>query len=222
MAALNWYLTATTANSWRTIDEATQAAATNADGWVVSTGSTNSSAYFVGVERAATTFADDTPPTGTIDTTNHDCFRTTNAYTGNFASGNWVATFNVTAVTSATGQDVRIRCRLFKANADGTNATEINPGIKTGADITNLVTSPGAESAVTFNPGAFNITNQYIFFQVGCQRFGAATMTSADVNWRTGQSTTVGTRFVSADFVPDTPITPTVGSLVATGVEGLM
>ena len=95
MAAKNFYLTATTGNSWRTIDEATQAAATNADGWVVSTGSTNHSEYAVGVERAASTFTGTTVPDGSLDTSLKDAFRSTNAYTGDFASANWVFNFVV-------------------------------------------------------------------------------------------------------------------------------
>lgn len=199
MAVINWYLTATTSGGWRTIDEATQGAATNADGWVHGTGSTNHSAYFVGVERAASTFTATTDPDGSLDATNFDAFRTTNAYNGSFAAGTWSFHFVVVSVTSTTGQDGRIRFRLIKADADGANATEITAGQQQASLITD-VAATDEDSTLDFDPGAFSITNQYLFIEVAWERTGAATMANADVNWRTGSATTTGTRITSADF----------------------
>jgi hypothetical protein len=220
MSAISLYLTATTANSWRSLSEATQAAATNTDGWVVGTGSTNHSEYFVGVERAASTFTGTTVPDGSLDTTNFDAFRSTNPYTGDFASANWTFTFNVCSVTSTTGQDGRIRFRLFKANSDGSSATEITSAQQQGALITDLAASPGNESGLTFNPGAFSIDNQYLFVQIAWERTGAASMTTADVNWRTGQSSSLGTRIVTAEFSPRIAITG-AASTVSVGTVGI-
>jgi hypothetical protein len=84
---IRWYLTATTSNGWRTIDETAQVAANLTDGWTVSTGNTFSSEYQVGTKRAATTFIANTVPDGTLDTSLKDGFRTTLRYTGTFDGG---------------------------------------------------------------------------------------------------------------------------------------
>src|SRR5512147_2591994 len=95
MAALNFYLNDALVNSWQQLTEGTQAAATTA-GWIVSTGTTNRSEWASGTgsgtERAATTFDATTYPDGSINTTIFDCFRSQNAYSGDFASANWVVT----------------------------------------------------------------------------------------------------------------------------------
>lgn len=201
MAVKNYYLTATTADGWRTIDEATQAAATNADGWIVSTGATNHAEYAVGVERAATTFTATIAPDGTLDTTLKDAFRSTSPLTGRFASGSWQFNFVVRAVTNAGTQNGRIRFRMIKANADGSNATEITLG-QQSAGLTGAIANTTADftSTVSFNPGAFTILDQYLFIQIAWERTAAGAMTSSDVNWRTGSSTSAGTRIVTADF----------------------
>jgi hypothetical protein len=216
MAAINLYLANATSDSWRRLSESTQTAATINDGWVVGTGSTNHSAYFVGVERAASTFADTNPPDGSLDTTNFDAFRSENPYTGTFASGNWEFHFVVRSVTSTTGQDGRIRFRLFKADANGGNAVEITGSQQQGSLITDVDSGTDEDSTLTFNPGAFSIDNQYLFVQVAWERTGAATMSTADVNWRTGSSTSAGTRIVTADFTPTR--TPPAGGLSLTGL----
>lgn len=203
MATKSWYLTATTANSWRTIDEATQSAANNSDGWVVSTGSTNNSEFFVGVERAATTFSGSTVPDGSLDTTNFDAFRTTNKYRGTFASATWDFHFVVRGVTSANSQAGACVFRLFKgANADGTGATEITSAQQTASTVTITATGTDFDSALaTLNPGAIALNDQYLFIQIAWKRTGAGSMTTNDVNWRTGSSSSAGTRVTSADFV---------------------
>lgn len=202
---ISLYLANATSDSWRRLSESTQAAATIADGWVVGTGSTNHAEYFVGVERAASTFVDTTQPDGSLNTTNFDAFRSELPYSGDFASANWTFTFNVCSVTSTTGQDGRIRFRLFMADANGGNAVEITSAQQQGALITDVAASPGSESALTVNPGAFSIRNQYLFVQIAWERTGAASMTTADVNWRTGQSSSLGTRIASADFTQFMP-----------------
>jgi hypothetical protein len=200
MAALSWYLTATTVDGWRTIDEATQGAAKSTDGWVVSTGSTSHSEYEVGVERAATTFTGTTVPDGTLDTTLKDAFRTTSAYSGSFASANWTFVFSVQATTNGGAQDGRIRFRLIKANADGSSATEITAAQQQASLVTNVATTGTFESSLTFNPGAISLANQYLFIQIAWERTGAGGMTTSDINWITGSSASVGTRITSADF----------------------
>jgi hypothetical protein len=211
VAAISWYLSATTANSWRTIDESTAAAGKNTDGWVVSTGSTNHSEYAVGVERAATTFTGTTVPDGTLDTSLFDAFRTTNAYNGSFASANWTFVFSVQATTNGGAQDGRIRFRLIKANADGSSATEITSGQQQGSLVSNVATTGTFESSLTFNPGAFSVSNQYLFVQIAWERTGAGGMTTSDINWVRGSGASTGTRITSADFTAfvDTSISAT-------------
>lgn len=207
MATKTWYLSATTANSWRTIDESVAAAGKNTDGWVVSTGATNHSEYAVGVERAATTFVDTTPPDGSLDTTIFDAFRTTNAYTGDFASGNWTFVFSVQATTNGGSQDGRIRFRIIKAAADGSGATEITSAQQSASIVTNVATSGTFESSLTVNPGAFSLANQYLFIQIAWERTGAGGMSTSDINWIRGSASNVGTRITSADFTDTTPQT---------------
>src|SRR5262245_21759820 len=87
-------------------------------GWTVGTGSTNNAELAAGVERAESTFTGTTVPDGTPDTSLGDCLRTTNTYTGSFASANWNVHFNCASVSSGGSQDGRMICRLLR----GTNA----------------------------------------------------------------------------------------------------
>ena len=201
MAAKIYYLTATTSGGWRTIDEATQAAATNSDGWVVSTGNTNHSEYYVGVERAANTFTATTAPDGTLDTTNFDAFRSTNAINGSFANANWTFSFVVRPVTSATNQIGRVRYRIIKADANGANATEITSA-QQSTSLSGQLANVNLDYTCShvFNPGAFTISNQYLFIQIAWERTTGGSMTAADVNWRTGSASTTGTRIQTSDF----------------------
>jgi hypothetical protein len=216
MATINLYLANATSDNWRRLTETTQAAATINDGWVVGTGSTNHSEYFVGVERAASTFTGTTVPDGTLDTANFDAFRSENPYSGSFAAANWVVHFVVRSVTSATGQDGRIRFRLIKADANGSNAVEITGSQQQASAITDVDSASDEDSTLTFNPGAFTIENQYLFLQIAWERTGAASMTTADVNWRTGSSTTVGTRLTTANFQPTPQLS--AGSVTLAGL----
>jgi hypothetical protein len=206
---------------WRVLSESLQPAAIINDGWIVATGAVNTSAYAVGVERASTTFVDALQPDGTLDTSLKDAFRTISPYLGTFTAGDWDAHFVVSAVSSATGQDGRIRFRLIKADADGSNATEITGGQQFCSVLTD-VTTAAHDSSLTFNPGAFSISNQYLFFQLAWERTGGATLAQADINWRTGSGLTAGTRINSSFFIDgDTSLTivPNVAAeLVLTGL----
>lgn len=204
MAAITWYATNNLANvhvEMSTTDPGAEATTSPVTGWVVSTGATNRSAMFAQVERAATTFVDTTPPSGTIDTANGDCFRSTSTYNGSFASGNWNVHTAWRATTNGGAQDGLMYCRLFRsANADGSSATEITAAAQAGSAVTNLATSATQVSTATFDPGAFSVTNEYIFVQIAWERTGAGGMTSADVNMRIGNGSGTGTRVISADF----------------------
>lgn len=176
--------------------------ASPATGWVVSTtAASNYSAFRAGVERAATTFNSTVIPTAnSLDTTNGDALRTTSPLDGQFASANWTLNFVVRAQTNASGQDGRVRIRMYRSqNADGTNFTEITSAVQIGATLTNIDTASDWNSSITFNPGAIDLSNEYLFIQIAWEIIGAATMTTADVNFRIG---TNSTRIVSADFTP--------------------
>lgn len=197
-AAITWYATNSKVSVHTGMSETSPGADATASpvaGWIVSTGATNHSAFFAQVERADTTFANTTPPSGTIDTTNGDCLRSVNPYTTTFTAGNWNVHFTAIAVTNGGAQDGRMRCRLFKsANANGSGATEITAAHQQGGLVTNLATSAQQTSTATFNPGAFSVNNEYIFVQLAWERTGAGGMTSADVNMRIG---TTATRVIS-------------------------
>lgn len=203
MATKSFYLTATfSTEGCRQLSETTQAAVTNADGWVVSTGATLHSEYESGIERAATTFTGTTVPDGTIDTILAEAFRSTNAYSGTFAAGNWTFTFVVRPVTSASGQAGRVRFRVLKGtNGNGSGATEITSaqqqGTLTGA---MSVTTSDFTSSLTVSLPAITLVNQYLFIQIAWERTTAGSMSTADVNWRTGSSASLGTRIITTDF----------------------
>lgn len=173
---------------------------TGPTGWVVSTGAgPDYSSFAAGVEKAAATFGATAQPDGSLDTANVDYIVTDAPYTGTFASGNWTIDFAVRAQTNGGAHDGRARFRLFRMslqNGGGTNV-EITAGVQLGSSVTNLATSATQKSSVTFNPGSFSVTNEYIGIQIGWERQGAGGMTSSDVNIRIGTGATVVT---SADF----------------------
>lgn len=221
MAAFTWYATDVDVSvhvEMSETDPGAEAYRSAVTGWIVSTGSTNHSEMFRDVERAASTFVNTTPPDGTIDTTNGDCLRSALAYTGNFAAADWNVHFAARAQTSATGQDGRMRCRLLRgSNADGSGATEITGAQQLGGLTTNLLTTVTQVSTATFNPGAFSLASEFIFVQIGWERTGAASMTTADVNMRVGNGSGTGTRVISSDFTPTGP-TAVVKDPVGRGV----
>jgi hypothetical protein len=215
MAAINLFYTDTlTPDSlWPELSETAVGAATSATGWIVGTGATLHSEMAAGVKRASTTFVNTNPPDGSLDATLKDALRSENPYNGDFASANWVLHFVIRAVTSATGQLGRIRFRLFKANADGTGATEITSAQQLAAIITPAAsTTVDSDSTLTFNPGAFNIANQYLFLQIAWERTTGASMTTADILFRTGSSVSVGTRITTASFTQSTTQIDIVGA----------
>jgi hypothetical protein len=199
MAAKTLYLQPTTIAWGETPDVSIQFTAT---GWVVGTGSTNHSAMFKEVERAASTFANTTPPDGSLDTTNIDFIPDLSGpYSGTFASANWTINFNVRAVTGGGAQDGRIRFRLFRgSNSDGTSATEITAAQQQCSIVTDVTTDADFNSSLTFNPGEITLTNEYLFVQVAWERTGAAGMTNHDIAIRTGAAGPTGTYMVTSDF----------------------
>jgi len=194
-------------------------------GWVVAkTAPTVYSEFRTRTERAANTFSGTVVPDGSIDTTNGDCWRTTNAYTGTFAANNWVFTARVRATSAESGADGRCRFRLFRsANADGTSATEITSGTAVGSGVTDLLTSVSQDSAVTVALGAVTLANEYLFVQVAWEIQGASGSSTADVNVRIGTSSTPRppTRRSSGASPAKTLVPPLVPSHAATSVANV-
>lgn len=206
MAAITWFATSNLASVHQEMSESdpgSEIFASPVTGWVVSTGSTNHSPFNSQVEQAASTFVDTTPPSGTIDTTNGDCWRSLNTYSGDFASANWNVHFGCRANNNGGSQDGRMRCRLLRSsNADGSGATEITGAQQQGGLVSNLSTIATQVSTATFNPGAFTVTNEYIFIQLAWERTGAGGMSNSDVDMRIGNSLGNASRVISSDFTP--------------------
>lgn len=214
MVAKTWYMTnnlaGTAHQEMSETDPGTEANASPQTGWVVSTGATNHASMDAQSNVAAASFTATTQPDGTPVTTAGagDCLRSTNPYTGNFASGNWVFSFCFRGVTQAGAQDGRVRFRLLKgADPTGAGATDISGSQQQASLVTNLLTTPTQTSTLTVNPGAFEVSNEYIFVQVAWERTGAGGMTTTDVAFRIGNASGAGTRVVSADFTPTAPRT---------------
>lgn len=207
MAAINYYLADTTSSGWQALTESTNTAATISSGWVVGTGSTNHSEFAQGSERAASTFTGTGAPDGTIDTTLHDCFRSSATLNGTFASGNWEFHFVVRADTNGGSQSGRVRFRLFRVNSDD-SAVEITSAQQQGSLVSSVTTSGDFDSTLTFNPGSFSLTDEFVLIQVAWERTGAGGMSSSDIHFRTGSSSSAGTRIITANFTASGGVEP--------------
>jgi hypothetical protein len=215
MAAKTWYLTDASVSVGSDLsdsDPGTEAYRSPVTGWIVGTGSTNNSEWFNDTERASNTFTGTTVPDGTLDTSNGDFWVSPAPLTGDFASGNWTVNLAVRANTGGDTQDGNLVCRLFRgANQDGTSAVEITSAQQSGGAVTNLLTSATQVSTATFNPGAFSVSNEYIFIQLAWHRTGAASMTQYDVNARIGNASGEGSSVVTSDFTTAQSVAPSAG-----------
>ena len=212
MAAKTWYATnnlaGTAHQEMSETDPGTEATSSPQTGWVVGTGATNHASFDAQSNVAAASFTATTQPDGTPVTTAGagDCLRSTTTYSGSFAAASWQVHFCVRGVTQAGTQDGRIRFRLLRgANADGSGATEITAAQQQGSLVSNLLTSATQDSNLTFSPGAFSVTNEYIFVQLAWERTGAGGHSTTDVAMRIGNASSAGTRVISADFTAVQP-----------------
>lgn len=215
MPTITWYLTnnsVSVGSDLSLTDPGAEAYRSPTTGWVVSTGSTNRSEYYNDVERAASTFVNTTPPDGTLDTTNGDFWVSPATLNGSFASANWTISFSVRAQTFGDTQDGQAYARIFRgANQDGSSATQITGAATAGTAVTNLLTSATQVSTITINPGAFSVTNEYIFIQLAWGRTGAGGMTNADVNVRIGNGSGTGSRVLTSDFTTSSVLKDVIG-----------
>jgi hypothetical protein len=201
MAIKTYYLSDTIADNWGTLAETPQTAINANGGWTVGMGATNHSAFESGVKRLESTFVDTAPPDGSLDPPMGDAWRAPGPLTGSFAAGNWSFQFAIRAQANASGQDGRVRFRILKADADGSNGTEITAAQQQASIVTNVATASDMNSTLTVNPGAFSITNQYLFIQIAWERTGGGSSSTADIKFRTGSAATpTGTVITTADF----------------------
>lgn len=204
MATQTHYLTNTLVGGWQSMSTTTpgsDAYASPVTGWIVGSttpGSNLYSSFAPATERAEATFGATAQPDGSLDTSLKDALYIDPGGGGDYASGNWTVNGVVRANTNGGAQDGRLRYRLFKADADGTSATEITAAAQLGVTLTNVSNAADFNSSVTFNPGAFSVTaSQRLFIQLAWERTGAGGMTTADINFRIG---TNSTRVVTSDF----------------------
>lgn len=196
-----WFATTSLVGTvWQEMSETSPGTdATSAVGWTVGTqGGPIRASLDSGTKRASNTFSGTTQPDGTLDNSLGDALRSTNPYTGTFATGTWTFNFTVIGVTNSGAQDGIAYYRILKGSAsDGSNATEVTSGSVTGSTVTNLTTTAQTSSATTSSISSFTADNEYIFCQVAWEITGAGGMTTTDVVMRVG---TNSTRLVSPTF----------------------
>jgi hypothetical protein len=141
-------------------------------------------------------------PDGNIDNVHGDCLRTQNAYKGAFASGNWTFTFGLRSNLSRIGATAALRFRLFRSSdPGGANATEITTSTQQTSNAAGDTTV--YTISVTFNPGAFSLTNEYLFVELAIT-IGGTTPTSNTWTWilQTGSTFNIATTDFAADVTP--------------------
>ena len=194
-----WYPTASAASgvAHGALSATAPASSTSATGWTVGTTAADNYARMAfGVERAAATFGATVQPSSGPDNALGDCFRTPAAQTGDYEAGNWTFAFPVRADTLGSGQDGRVRVRLWRsANADGSGATEITAGAVELTNVTDIATGADSTSSGSVALGAVSLANEYVFVQLAWRVTGttsSAAETPTFVNKGTFTSGTAG------------------------------
>jgi hypothetical protein len=200
MASKTFHLRSNPTGGWSTLSfTPNSVAATTGSGWVVGTGSSDTSAYASGVERAEATFIDSSHPDGTLDNTLKDALRTQYTVNGTFDAGSWEVTFAVRSDTNGGSQDGRVRYKLLKGSyEDGSNAVAFS-GVEAGSSALNINNDQDYLSSDTESLSAVTFTNEFLFVQLAWERTGAGGDAAADVLLRTG-TTDAGTRIVTPNF----------------------
>jgi hypothetical protein len=167
------------------------------------TASGNYAKYYRNVQRQPADFNTTVQPDGNIDNVHGDCLRTQNTYTGYFAAGNWTISFGLRASSVNVPAACTLRARIFRSkDPGGANATELtaSPLATTGFNgSSSLVQSIN----VTWNPGAFSLQNEYLFFELALNITGAAN--AAQFTWilQTGANIS---QVLTTDFSDDPAI----------------
>jgi hypothetical protein len=154
-------------NHYSLVQGSPASTATTGTGWNVdSLVSPNTSRMSAGVERAAGTFGATTQPDSGPDNTLGDSFRTSQM-SASFPSGNWFLSIPVIAVTSGAFQNGMFNFKMWKsANADGSSPTSLMVSHEQTSIATLLSVSAEQVLVKVFNPGAFTLTNEYLFLQL--------------------------------------------------------
>lgn len=204
-APLTWYLTNNSVGPGSDLsltDPGAEAFRTPTTGWIVGTATDETnSAYFNDVERAAATFSGVGDPDGSLDTVNGDFWVSPAPLTGSFAPGNWTITMSLRNQTAGGANTVAAICRLFRGvNQDGSGATEITAAQQTGTETGALAAGNTVTSTITFNPGAFSVTGEYVFIQLAVKSKTQNAGATADGNLRIGNGSGTGSRVVTSNF----------------------
>ena len=189
-------------------------ASTSTTGWgVADVNAATFSRMTATIERPRLEFQATAQPSGGPLNAAEDCFRISDATTGDFSPGTWYSSLSVIAVTSGGDQDGRLSCRIWRsANADGTSATEVTQGRMVGSNVTNLATTVAQSSSASTRVAAFSLTNEYLFMQVAWENNSLVATNTRDALIRFGSlAQTNGSGLITADF------TPTGGAAVVAG-----
>jgi hypothetical protein len=189
-------------------------ASTSTTGWTVGTTvAARFSRQTFRTEKAAATFGATVEPSGAPLGKAQDCWRISAITTGQFSAGTWYSSVSVIAVTSGSDQDGNALFRLWQsANADGSGAVELTKSRMTGTTVTNLTTTVAQSSSASTQIAASNLTNEYLFLQVGWQITGAGGNVNRDVLVRLGSlAQTTGSGLITSAFSSITPVSSAKG-----------
>lgn len=169
-------------------------------GWTVGTNApTVYKLMGAGEERSASSWSGTAKPAAaSLATESNSAFRTKEKYKGKFAAGAWALHNLVRAVTAGADQDGAVTVRVYRSkNGNGSSATEITSGLLTGSTVTNLATGADQDSLVTWEPGAIELNEEYLFFDIAWKITGAGGGATRDVIFRWGET---ATRIVTPNF----------------------
>jgi hypothetical protein len=167
-------------------------------GWAAgTTGTGNSSEINAQTKRGTATFtSQSSSPKPTVpDNTNGNGFRTPNALSGDFPSGNWTLSIGVRSATAAYTGRFRFRWRVFRsANADASGYTEITSStVVSSATTADLSTTTTTQVSVTWAAPAFVLSGEYLFFLLTAEVTSAGSGSTQDIILWVGSNSAVTT-----------------------------
>lgn len=179
------------------------ATGTMSTGWTVDTVALDNYSLMSALsKRASSGFGSTAQPSTAPDNTLGDCLRT-ERLSGSFVSGNW--DFSLPVVASVLGglQGGKFRIRIWRSsNADGSSAFEITGSAQVTSAVTGIIAASEQACTLTYNPGAFSMQNQFLFFQVAWHVTVAALSITSDVMMRSGVNSRIITpAFTSAEDI---------------------
>ena len=160
----------------------------------------NYAKYFRNTQRQAADFNTTVQPDGLIDNVHGDCLRTQNAYTGSFAAGNWTISFGLRPNTVHVGTTATLRARIFRSkDPGGARAVELTASPLATANFDGSNTSAQSLN-VTWSPGAFSLSGEYLFFELTLNITGAGNLTTYTWAIQTGPAIS---QITTTDFSDD-------------------